>query len=538
MHDNLILTALGHVDCGKTTLLGCLLCELGGIDRHIIEARAGYQSALSCVQLAAKNHALAGLGPAGVGNALAPADILAVNARRLVYLFALMWTSSVDSTQKPPYYFDTRNHTILARDCCGYHLEYLKALITGVYASEIVVLVLSAAPGEGEAGLARRGGATIEQAMIAKLFGINHLIVCINKMDTVAWSQERYLELVAEVSKKLTKIGWDVSKIPFIPCSAQEAINITAKPPPCDGLKQPIPSWVSSFPTLLDVLDEIPIASESLIDLQQLRISVQTVTRKDQQSQQTNANKVQIEGTIASGVLRRADHLWSAFSQREAIVDDIQVHSVSVEVAHRNDQVTLSLSPISLGAPALPPLAFLRGNSALIGKTTATPPPLIHSFVAQLLVLGDPSALKPGYSPVIRSELGTACCVFNRILGKLDIRSKALIEDNPQSLCQGDCILVQLLPSKPIYVECFSDFPSLSRVICNDMRTPVAIGIVEQVNGWRWTPQFHKKMPLGLQKVVKAVLMLQKRPDALFNVLPKFVIMEIFSHLSGLDWWS
>lgn len=72
-------------------------------------------------------------------------------------------------------------------------------------------------------------------------------------------------------------------------------------------------------------------------------------------------------------------------------------------------------------------------------------------------------------------------CKFNELLEKCDRRSGKKLEDNPKSVKSGDAAIVQLIPSKPMCVESFSDYPPLGRFAVRDMKQTVAVGVIKSV---------------------------------------------------------
>merc|ERR1712048_1369412 len=102
-------------------------------------------------------------------------------------------------------------------------------------------------------------------------------------------------------------------------------------------------------------------------------------------------------------------------------------------------------------------------------------------FTAQVIVLNHPGQICNGYSPVLDCHTAHIACKFNEIKEKVDRRTGKATETNPKSIKSGDAAIVELIPSKPMRVEAFSEFPPLGRFAVRDMRQTVAVGVIKSV---------------------------------------------------------
>merc|ERR1712157_437451 len=103
----------------------------------------------------------------------------------------------------------------------------------------------------------------------------------------------------------------------------------------------------------------------------------------------------------------------------------------------------------------------------------------VSDFTAQVIVLNHPGQICNGYSPRLGLPHPHIACKFNEIKGKVDRRTGKAVETNPKSIKSGDAAIVELIPSKPMCVEAFSDFPPLGRFAVRDMRQTVAVGVIK-----------------------------------------------------------
>ena len=95
--------------------------------------------------------------------------------------------------------------------------------------------------------------------------------------------------------------------------------------------------------------------------------------------------------------------------------------------------------------------------------------------------MNHPGEIKNGYTPVLDCHSAHIACKFEEITEKIDRRSGKKLEDNPKSLKQGDSGLVTMVPSKPMCVEAFHQYPPLGRFSVRDSRQIVAVGVIREV---------------------------------------------------------
>ena len=129
------------------------------------------------------------------------------------------------------------------------HRDFISNMIKGTANADTVILIVSAQEEEFELGFSSEGQ-TREHALLAFTMGVKQMIVCINKMDSVDWGEERYNKIKMEVAEYLKKIGYATEKIPFIPISGWTADNLIDK-----SAKMP---WYDG-PNLVEALESIEI---------------------------------------------------------------------------------------------------------------------------------------------------------------------------------------------------------------------------------------------------------------------------------------
>ncbi|MFH0859905.1 MAG: translation elongation factor EF-1 subunit alpha [Candidatus Altiarchaeota archaeon] len=189
-HLNLVF--IGHVDHGKSTLVGRLLYELGEVSEQKIKSLREEADKIG----------------KGTFEFAWVMDSLKEERERGV---------TIDVAHKK---FKTQKNYFTIIDAPG-HRDFVKNMITGTSQADAAVLVVAAKDGIQPQ--------TKEHAFLAKTLGINQLVIAINKMDAVNYDEKRYNEVKQELSKLLSSIGYKVDKIPMIPISAYVGQNITKK---------------------------------------------------------------------------------------------------------------------------------------------------------------------------------------------------------------------------------------------------------------------------------------------------------------------
>lgn len=120
-----------------------------------------------------------------------------------------------------------------------------------------------------------------------------------------------------------------------------------------------------------------------------------------------------------------------------------------------------------------------RGNVA--GDSKNDPPAGAASFNAQVIVLNHPGQVGAGYAPVLDCHTAHIACKFSELLEKIDRRTGKSVEDHPKFIKSGDAAIVKMIPSKPMCVEAFTEYPPLGRFAVRDMRQTVAVGVIKSV---------------------------------------------------------
>ena len=300
MSQLLRLATAGSVDDGKSTLIGRLLYD----------SKAIFEDQLSAVAKTSESR-----GQAAPDLALLTDGLRAEREQGI----------TIDVAYR---YFATPKRKFIIADTPG-HLQYTRNMVTGASTADVAMILIDARNGVLEQS--RR------HAFLASLLGIRHLVVCVNKMDLVGYSEERFDEIRTEFTRFASRL--EVSDVQFIPMSALVGDNVVT---PSDRMP-----WYAGT-SLLHHLEDVHIASDrNLIDV---RFPVQYVIRPQSGAQEGLDDAALHDfrgyaGTVAGGVMRPGDQvtvLPSGFTTRISAIWAPGGHKIGEAAARQAVTVELA----------------------------------------------------------------------------------------------------------------------------------------------------------------------------------------------------
>jgi len=433
-HINIVV--IGHVDSGKSTTTGHLIYKCGGIDKRTIEKFE-------------KEAQEMGKGSFKYAWVL---DKLKAERERGITIDIALWK------------FMTEKFFVTIIDAPG-HRDFIKNMITGTSQADCGVLIIASGTGEFEAGISKNGQ-TREHALLAYTLGVKQLIVAVNKMDSTEppYSKARFEEIQKEVSGFIKKVGYNPAAVAFVPISGWNGDNMLEQSTNMSWWK----GWnierkegKASGLTLLDALDSI-IPPQRPTD-KPLRLPLQDVYKIG------GIGTVPV-GRVETGIIKPGMVVTFAPNQLSTEVKSVEMHHESLVEATPGDNVGFNVKNVSVKD-------IKRGNVASDSKNK--PATGVADFTAQVIVLNHPGQVSNGYSPVLDCHTAHIACKFKEIKEKVDRRTGKTTEQNPKFIKSGDAAIVTLVPSKPMCVEAFSEFPPLGRFAVRDMRQTVAVGVIK-----------------------------------------------------------
>ena len=424
--DKINLVVIGHVDSGKSTSTGHLIYKCGGIDERTI-AKFEKEAAES--------------GKATFKYAWV-LDKLKAERERGITIDIALWK------------FQSAKRIFTIIDAPG-HRDFIKNMITGTSQADAAVLMIASDAGGFEAGFSKEGQ-TREHALLAQTMGVKQMVVAINKMDdsSVKYAQSRYDEIKAELTTYLKKVGYNVANIPFIPISGWVGDNMLE---PSDNMK-----WYTG-PTLIDALDNLRPPKRP--SEKPLRLPLQDVYKIG------GIGTVPV-GRVETGTLKAGMVVTFGPMNTTTEVKSVEMHHEQVPEALPGDNVGFNVKNLSVKD-------IKRGYVASDSKRE--PCTDTEMFVAQVIVFNHPGEIRNGYTPVLDCHTCHIACKFEKIRSKVDKRTGAVTEDEPQCIKSQDAAMVELVPTKPMVVETFSTFAPLGRFAVRDMRQTVAVGVIKEL---------------------------------------------------------
>ncbi|MEC9353784.1 MAG: translation elongation factor EF-1 subunit alpha, partial [Candidatus Thermoplasmatota archaeon] len=357
-HMNVVF--IGHVDHGKSTSVGRLLLETGAIEQHLVDK----------YRKEAEERGKGGFELAYV------MDNLKEERERGV---------TIDVAHKR---FESDKIYFTIIDAPG-HRDFVKNMITGTSQADAAVLVVAADDGiEAQ---------TKEHLWLAKVMGVEQLIVSVNKMDITkpAYSEKRFNEIKADLDKMLKMVGYRGEQVTVLPASGWMNDNIAAK---SDNL-----GWWSGD-TLLAALNKLspPKGQEG----DSLRLPVQDVY-KIPGIGAVPVGRVET-GTLKSGMkvsFKPSAHQGGKVGE----VKSIEMHHAEVNQAVPGDNVGYNLRGVAH-------TDIRRGD---VCGPENDPPSVARTFKASVMILDHPNVITKGYTPVFHCHTAQVACTFDTLLAKM-----------------------------------------------------------------------------------------------------------------------
>jgi sulfate adenylyltransferase large subunit len=403
--DLLRFTTAGSVDDGKSTLIGRLLYDTKQV----------FEDQLEHVEAASERRG----GEGSLDLALLTDGLRAEREQGI----------TIDVAYR---YFATPKRRFIIADCPG-HRQYTRNMVTGASTADLAVILLDA----------RRG--VLEQskrhAFISALLGIPHLVVAVNKMDLVDYSQERFEELVEEFegfAKKLTGIpgGSRGRDIAYMPISALNGDNVVER-------SQRM-AWYDDGghpSTLLELLEQVEVAYDHPYD-RPARFPVQWVIRPSGTS--TNGSSAASDyrgyaGQLASGALRKGEEVTVLPSGRTTRIAAIDTYDGELDEA---------MAPMSLTLRLEDELDVSRGETICRPDQAPT---VARELEADVCWMAERS-LKPGGRYVIKHTTRSATAVVDAITDHVDVDTLER-RAPPKELGLNDIGRVRLRTSAPLVFD-------------------------------------------------------------------------------------
>jgi sulfate adenylyltransferase large subunit len=416
--DLLRFVTAGSVDDGKSTLIGRLLYDSKQVfeDTLVSLERASAAQGLGEVNLALLTDGLRAEREQGI---------------------------TIDVAYR---YFATPKRKFIIADSPG-HVQYTRNMVTGASTARLALILVDARKGVVEQ--------TRRHSAITHLLGIQHLVLCVNKMDLVNWSRERYLEIERDYMKLARQLGVPyVSVIPMAAVSGENIVDRAESMPWYEG------------PTLLEFLETVEVSEPARHA--DLRFPVQYVIRPQTQEHHDYRGYA---GTVAAGVLEvgaRVTVLPVGKSSRVVAVERFQQPLAAAEFG---DAVAVRLADdIDVGRGYM-----FVSESAEQPETTR--------FTADLCWMSDTTQLRPRQQFWLKHTTRRVKCLVESIDDRLDIETLERTSPN-ESMGLNDIGRITIKTLEPIFADPYETSRDTGSFILIDVATrhTVAAGMIRDVS--------------------------------------------------------
>ncbi|KAJ3330722.1 HBS1-like protein [Gonapodya sp. JEL0774] len=424
--DHLSVVVVGHVDAGKSTLMGHVLVLTGEVDSKTFQKNS-------------RESAQAGKSS-----------------------FAFAWVLDEDSVERARGVttdvavrgFETEKRRFTLLDAPG-HKDFVPKMLGGAAQADVAVLVVDGIRGEFESGF-QQGGQTREHVLLVRSLGVSQILVCVNKMDAEAWSKSRYDQIVKELEPFLLQAGFLKSRISFVPCSGFTGENIQTRSDPT------LSSWYSG-PTFLEFLDQFQVPPRP-VD-RPFRLSVVDAFKS------SFGSSVVVTGKVLSGHVQIGQAVLAMPNGEGATIKSIQVSDDNVDWAAAGDNVVLSLAGIEL-------------NQIGIGHVLCDPvkPVSIAStFLTQIVVFDTPIPITAGFRSILHHQSTSEQVTVSKLVSVIDKATGEATSKKPRRIPRNATATVELKVDRALCVEAFKDSKDLGRFTLRHEGVTIAAGIIIQV---------------------------------------------------------
>ena len=411
---------VGHVDHGKSTTIGQLFFQTGGISEQQMKK----------LKEEAVKH-----GKQGFEFAYFMDNIKEERERGL----------TIDLNYKK---ILTQNFEITIIDAPG-HKDFVKNMITGASQADAAFLVVAAKEGVQPQ--------TKEHLWLLRTMGVKNLAVAINKMDTVDYSEDTFNKVKEELTALLKQVGYKVDEVPFLAISALQGENIAKK---SDKM-----AWYKGA-TILEQLDKFP-APEKPTNLP-LRLPIQDVYEI------TGIGTVPV-GKVETGVMKVGQKViilpGRSGTGIQGEVKTIEAHHEQLKEAEAGDNVGINIRGVGKKDLA-------RGD---VICDAANPAKIVEEFTAQVAVINHPTVIAKGYTPVFHVHTAQVPCQFIELVSKLDPATGQVVQENPDFLKNGDVAIVKIKPIGNLVLETAEQNPHMARFAIRDAGVTVAAGVCKDL---------------------------------------------------------
>lgn len=402
-------TTAGSVDDGKSTLIGRLLYDSKSI----------FEDQLEAVEEASRSR-----GNEEVNLALLTDGLRAEREQGI----------TIDVAYR---YFATPKRKFIIADTPG-HIQYTRNMVTGASTADLAVILVDARHGIMEQ--------TVRHTYIASLLAIKQVVVCVNKMDLVDFSQEVFDKIVADYKSMSASIELD--NVTFIPISAKLGDNVVNK-------SENMPWYTGE--ALLDFLETVQLPTEAE---DRLRLPVQYVIRPISSKFPDFRGYA---GRLAEGSLKVGDKVKVYPSEMTSTVTGIYLGEKELETAVTPESVDVTLAD---------DIDISRGD--VIVSVSGVQPMMEQDILLNVCWFRN-SALQQGKKYIIRHATGKTLGIVKEIEYKIDINTREKIYD-VEKLVMNDIARVRIRTAEPLIYDYYKSNRTMGSLIFVEEGTNDTVG--------------------------------------------------------------
>ncbi|KAF0409678.1 P-loop containing nucleoside triphosphate hydrolase protein [Gigaspora margarita] len=422
------LVVIGHVDAGKSTLMGHLLYLLGEVNE---KAMRQYER-----------------------------DSSKIGKSSFAYAWVLDETGeernrgiTMDIAIRK---FETEHRRFTLLDAPG-HRDFIPNMISGASQADVSILVVDATVGEFESGF-EANGQTKEHALLIRSLGVQQLVVAVNKLDTVEWSKARYDEIIEKLGAFLSQAGFKKDKIAYIPCSGLTGENIIHRSPD-------ILNWYSGE-TLIQQIDKFEPPTRLLEN--PFRLSVADFFKGGI----GNVSGVTVTGRIESGTIQTGEEIAVIPGGELGVVKALTINEESSKWAAAGDSVMLTLTELDI----------LQLKIGTILCPPSQPVPITSHFLARIVVFDVKIPITRGFPVILHRQSLNEPANIIKLVDIINKNTGEIVKKNPRHLPKSTTATVEIkLSNRPIPLETFKDNKELGRIMLRKGGETVAAGVVVDI---------------------------------------------------------
>ncbi|XP_051515312.1 HBS1-like protein isoform X1 [Myxocyprinus asiaticus] len=438
------LVVIGHVDAGKSTLMGHVLYLLGNVNKRTMHK----------YEQEAKKAGKASFAYAWV------LDETGEERDRGV-------TMDVGMTK-----FETDSTVITLMDAPG-HKDFIPNMITGAAQADVAMLVVDASRGEFEAGF-EAGGQTREHGLLVRSLGVTQLAVAVNKMDQVNWQQERFQEIVSKLGHFLKQAGFKDSDVFYIPTSGLSGENLTTRSKVPD-----LTAWYTG-PCLLEQMDAFKPPQRSVEKPFRLCVSdvfkvlTTRTAAKDlakMLEERDQGSGFCVTGKIEAGFIQTGDKALVMPPNETCTVKGITLHDEALDWAAAGDHVSLTVTGMDI----------IKINVGCIFCDPKEPIRACTRFRARILLFNIEVPVTQGFPVLLHYQTVSEPATIRKIVSILHKSSGEILKKKPKCLSKGQNAVVEIQTQRPVALELYKNYKELGRFMLRYVGSTIAAGVVTEI---------------------------------------------------------